>query len=79
MKRRPILVYDLNDEGCERACIATRNARTAEPCPHGATRHCTHAIERYVFDPVPPDPDEEPPQGPEADGMNPKQEARSRS
>jgi hypothetical protein len=65
MKRRAILVYDLNDEGCERACIATRNARTAEPCPHGSTRHCTHAIERYVIDTAPPaDLDEEPPKDP---------------
>jgi hypothetical protein len=54
MMRKAVLVYDLNDPGVERACIATRNAVTAQPCPHGETWQCRHAIERYVFETVSP-------------------------
>ena len=52
MTRRAILLYDLNE--CERACIATRNAITVLPCPHGATWQCGKVTERYVFDTTSP-------------------------
>ena len=54
MTRKAILVYDLNDPGVERACIATRNAITRDPCPHGCTWRCERVIERYVFDTTSP-------------------------
>ena len=44
-----VLAYDLGDPGVTRACIATRNAVTVEPCPHGETWHCPYAKEHFVF------------------------------
>ncbi len=44
---KAILVYDLSE--CARACIATHNAVTATPCPHGYTWQCPKVIERYAF------------------------------
>jgi hypothetical protein len=46
---KAILAFDLNDEGITPACIATRCAATAQPCPHDYTWQCPHARERYVF------------------------------
>jgi len=52
MTRKAILVYGLNE--CERACVATKNAITRDPCPHGYTWQCGKVIERYVFQTVSP-------------------------
>jgi hypothetical protein len=46
---KALLVYDLNDPGITRACIATLNAATAQPCPHGCTWQCSRVHERYAF------------------------------
>ncbi len=46
---KAVLCYDLADPGVTRACIATRNAITVQPCPHGCTWQCSRAVERYAF------------------------------
>lgn len=42
-----IIAYDLAHT--HRACIATHNAITLKPCPHGCTTQCPEVVEQCVF------------------------------